>query len=54
MTTVNLEVESPRAEAFRDVSGPGPRGWEQMHELAETEAKAARAGPSVTPRSFCF
>jgi integrase/recombinase XerC len=38
LTGLTLETESPRAEAFRDVRGPGAAGWRKMLERAEAEA----------------
>ena len=38
LTRLTLETEPPRAEAFRDVSGPGADGWRKLLERAEAEA----------------
>ena len=38
LTRLLLETESPRAEAFRDVRGPGASGWRKLLDQAETEA----------------
>lgn len=39
LTRLILETELPRAEAFRDVRGPGASGWRRMLERAELEAE---------------
>ena len=38
LTKLLLETESPRAEAFRDVRGPGAAGWRKLLDQAEAEA----------------
>jgi integrase/recombinase XerC len=47
LTTLNLEIDPPHAEAFRDCRGPGAAGWERLLDLAESDtltgtAKGAR------------
>lgn len=38
LTSVTLHVDPPKAEAFRDTSGPGARGWHQILESATAAA----------------
>ncbi|WP_422929016.1 tyrosine-type recombinase/integrase [Singulisphaera sp. PoT] len=38
-----LEVESPKAEAYRDTRGPGDDGWKAMLETAKREASTGDA-----------
>lgn len=40
-----LEIEGPRAEAFRDTEGPGRDGWRAMLDLAKLDA--ATKGPKA-------
>jgi integrase/recombinase XerC len=37
-----LDVESPRAEPYRDTAGPGDAGWRAMLSLAKREAETCR------------
>lgn len=50
LTTVQLDVDLPRAEAFRDTAGPGRKGWRAILARAQSEAEAART-PTRRARS---
>jgi integrase/recombinase XerC len=45
LTSLDLETDSPKAEAFRDCRGPGSAGWRRMLERAEAEALTRFAKP---------
>ena len=38
----DLEVESPRAETYRDTSGPGRDGWKAVLAIAKAQASTTR------------
>lgn len=45
LTSIALHVEPPKAEAFRDTSGPGARGWQQLLESAAGAAGVSEPKP---------
>jgi integrase/recombinase XerC len=45
LTSLKLELDPPKAEAFRDCSGPGTAGWKKLLELAEREAADGGSQP---------
>ena len=40
-----LDVESPRAEPYRDTGGPGDAGWRAMLALVKRDAESGRPKP---------
>lgn len=51
LCSYDLQVDAPRAEAFRDTAGPGRKGWEKMLAFA---AGQAEAGGSVERRNLAI
>lgn len=43
MVAWELDIPSPKIEAFRDTSGPGDAGWRKVLELAKAEAEGGGA-----------